>query len=304
MNAARTIYIGLAIATVGFPCAAHAQTPLRWKLEPGQSLVVEVRQRTTSHVGFSGKMAEAKIDLTVEYVWSVGEAADTGTTITQKIDRIVLQLDTKAGTLKYDSADPKRPSGPARDVADAVQPILGAQIAIVMTARGEIRSAKPANEAAEKLFAAGGAADPPGVFSKKSVETLLRQPLAVLPEQAVDENETWTVISDLDAAAGKFKQTTTYRLAGTEEQEGQQLLRVEHSATLEPAAAPPKPDGAAVPLVLKSHEQSGHYLFSPDLGRLVSASQTQKLTTERPYRETTIVVTLDSTQTTTIKPAK
>ena len=304
MNAARTIYVGLAIVTVGIAGAARAQAPLRWKLEPGQLLLVEVRQQTTSQVSFSGKTAEAKIDLTVQYVWSVGEPAEKGMTVTQKIDRIVLQLDTKSGTIKYDSADPKRPSGPARDVADAVKPILGAEIAIVMSARGEIHSAKPANEAAEKLFAAGGAADPPGVFSKKSVETLLRQPLAVLPEKAVAEDETWTVDGDLDATAGRFKQTTTYRLAGAEEQEGQKLARINHSATLEPAEAPAKPVGPAAPLVLKAHEQSGHYLFSPELGRLVSASQKQKLTTERPYRETTIVVTLDSTQTTTIKPAK
>jgi hypothetical protein len=67
-----------------------------------------------------------------------------------------------------------------------------------------------------------------------------------------------------------------------------------------PAKAGTKAAGSTA-LTLKSHEQSGHLLFSPELGRLVSAEQTQKLSTERPYRETTIAVTLTSKQTTTVK---
>ncbi|HEX5106410.1 MAG TPA: hypothetical protein VFV87_21470, partial [Pirellulaceae bacterium] len=54
-------------------------------------------------------------------------------------------------------------------------------------------------------------------------------------------------------------------------------------------------------LSLKSHEQSGHIDFSLDQGRLVSAEQSQKLATERRYRETTIAVTLSSKQTTTMR---
>jgi hypothetical protein len=44
-------------------------------------------------------------------------------------------------------------------------------------------------------------------------------------------------------------------------------------------------------------------LFSAEEGRLVRAEQVQKLATERPYRETTITVALESKQTTTIAPA-
>jgi hypothetical protein len=55
---------------------------------------------------------------------------------------------------------------------------------------------------------------------------------------------------------------------------------------------------------IKEHAQSGTVRFSIDQGRVVSAEQEQKLITERPYRETTIVVSLSSKQTTTIKPVK
>jgi hypothetical protein len=297
-----TALVVLLLAALGN--AAFAQAPLRWKLEPGQSLIVEVKQQTTSVVAFSGKTAETKIDQSVELRWTVGKAEEKGITVTQKVERIVFQLDSaKAGAIAYDSADPKRPTGQAGELAEAVKPLMGAEVTLVMTDRGEITSARPANGAAEKLFGLAAAAEQPGVFSKQAIETLLRQPLAELPENAVAEGETWTRKSDLDAALGKFKQTTTHRLAGTQEQEGQHLVKIEHSAKIEPAAGAAPPAGK--PLVtLKAHEQSGHYLFSPELGRVVSATQKQKLTTERPYRETTIVVTLDSTQTTTIKPAE
>jgi hypothetical protein len=62
-----------------------------------------------------------------------------------------------------------------------------------------------------------------------------------------------------------------------------------------------KPSTAKKATTIKEHAQSGVILFSTDQGRVVSAEQTQKLTTERPHRDTTIVVTLQSKQTTTLQ---
>ena len=60
--------------------------------------------------------------------------------------------------------------------------------------------------------------------------------------------------------------------------------------------------GAGSKFNIKDHQHSGTVLFSIEDGRLVEIDQTQKLVTERPYRETTIVVTLSSTQKTTVTP--
>lgn len=282
---------------------AQGQTLLRWKLQAGQSLVVDFQQQTTSTVAFSGKSAETKIELGMELLWSVIGVDDKGITIEQSIRRFQFKLDSpKAGVIEYDSAAKTRPTGQARAIADAIKPLLGAEVEIVMTDRGQIVAARPGNEAAEKLFAGPAAGEQPGVFSKKAVETLLRQPLAVFPEKPVEEDGSWTIDSLLDAAAGKFKQTTTYRLDGIQEQDGQKLAKIAVSAALEPQAAAAPGAAAAGKLTVKAHEQSGQILFSNEEGRLVSAEQTQTLTTERPYRETTITVTLASKQTTTVKP--
>ncbi len=303
MKLAQSAWIVVLLAGLGWTGLAQAETLLRWKLEPGQSLVVDFQQQTTSTVAFSGKSAETKIDLGMELLWSVAGVDDVGIAVKQSIRRFQFKLESpKAGVIQYDSAAKTRPTGQARAIADAIKPLLGAEVEITMTDRGEIVAARPANAAADLLFAAPGAAEQPGVFSKQAVETMLRHPLVVFPEKPVEDDGSWKLESVLNAAAGTFKQSTTYRLAGMQEHDGQQLAKIAVSAVLEPQAKPAP--GAAGPgkLTVKAHEQTGQILFSAQQGRLVSAEQSQTLSTERPYRETTITVTLASKQTTTVKP--
>ncbi len=295
-----SLAVCLALLLIASP--ARGQTALRWKLAAGESLVVQTQQETTSVVSFSGKKAETKINLGMELVWDVTAADDNEATIKQTIRRIEFRLESeKAGKIEYDSSAKTRPTGQAREVADAVKPLLGAEVTIRMSLRGEVLDAKPANAAAETLFADPTPGAESGVFSGKAIETLLRQPLAVLPENLLADGDTWSATSQLDASLGKFQQTTTYKLAGTVEHGGVQVPKVEFTATIEPAAPVAEAATGKPVLTLKSHEQTGHFLFSPASGRLVSAEQNQSLTTERPYRETTIVVTLTSKQTTTVK---
>lgn len=281
------------------PLSAAAQSPLRWTLKPGALLVVHTQQHTTSTVSFIGKTATTQIDLGMTLHWTVTSADDSEIKIKQRVERITFQLaGQSAGELKYDSAEPGRPSGAAREVSDAVKPLIGAEVEIVMNRRGQISATRPVNAAADKLLAGAAADEKTGVFSREGTATLLRQPLLVLPEHADSTPETWTHTSELKAAAGLFEQATTYRLAGQAESDGETVERIELSGKLTP-----KSSGASTTKVaVKSHEQSGSILFSREKGRLVSAEQTQKLTTERPYRESTIVVTLVSIQTTTVRP--
>jgi hypothetical protein len=278
---------------------ASAQTELRWKLQPGQQFAVSVAQQTTSDVAYSGKKVTTQIDLAMELGWTVTAADEKAITIKQSLQRLTFKMESpKVGKVTYDSADKSRPTGQAREVAAAVAPLLAAEILLEMNPRGEVLSAKPANEAAEKLLAAESASES-SLVSKDAIQQLLRQSLIVLPEKAVAEGNTWTTTTDIASAIGKGKQETTYRLAGVVEQEGTSLQKIESTSKLDlmPSTAKDAP-------TIKEHKQSGVVTFSVDQSRVVSASQEQSLTTERPYRETTIVVTLESTQTTTLKPAK
>jgi len=284
------------------PVLVHGQEPLRWKLKPGEAFSVELQQQTTSRVAFSGKAADTKIDLGLELLWTVTAADDKQFKVRQVVERITFSLQPQMGAaVKYDSLNSARPTGQARQVADAVKPLLGAEIEIMMTDRGQIVTTAPANAPAEKLFAEESAEQTPNVFSRQALQTLLRQPLVVLPDKPVVADDTWSdEPRKIESAAGTFMQTTKYRRAGQVEEAGLTLEKIDLTAELTPVAA-----GATKgpKLTVKSHEQFGTILFSADQGRLIRAEQTQKLATERPYRETTIAVTLESKQTTTIKPA-
>jgi hypothetical protein len=288
----------VAMAAVVSP-RASAQTELRWKLQPGDRFAVSVTQTTMSDVAYSGKKLATQIDLAMELGWTVTAAHEKAITIKQSLRRLTFKMESpKVGKVTYDSADKLRPTGQSREVAAAITPLLNAEIELQMTPRGEVQSAKPANEAAEKLLAADAAVDSSFV-SKDAIQQLLRQSLIILPEKAVADGDTWTTMIDIASALGKGQQETTYRLAGIVEQEGAKLQKIESTSKLDLMPSPAK-DAPTI----KEHKQTGSVLFSVEQGRVFSAEQDQKLTTERPYRETTIVVTLSSKQTTKLKPEK
>jgi hypothetical protein len=292
------------------PAIASGQTLLRWKLKAGESLNLTVQQETESQVAFGGKSATTKIDLDVELGWLVSAADQKGFKIKQTIKGVKLKLQSpQGGTIEYDSAAETRPTGQARDIADSLKSLVGAEVELTMTDRGEIVAADAASKAAEETPVAAGKAAEQTAVSRASVERLLRQAIVVLPEQPVSDGDSWSVTNQLAVAAGEFTQVKTFRLAGSAEREGQQVAEIQLTSELKAAAAaaPPaklspgkRPDVGK--LALKEHQQSGTILFAPAGGRVTQAEQTQKLITERSYRETTIVVTLTSKQTTTVQP--
>jgi Family of unknown function (DUF6263) len=311
MKAQASSWLLVGMVACAWPSVASGQTLLRWKLKAGESLNVEVQQETESQVAFSGKSTTTKIDLTVELGWLVTAADDKGIKLKQTIKGVKLKLQSpQGGLIDYDSAAAARPAGQAREVADSIKPLIGTEIELTMSDRGEIVAAEPVNKLAEELLAAEGQPQEQKAFSRTAIQQLLRQSLVILPEKAVAANDEWKNTSNLAGAAGNYQQVTTYRLAGISDQGGQPIARLEMTAKLDPAAA--ATPSAKLPsgkrptvgkLTVKSHQQSGTVLFAPEQGRVVEAEQTQKLVTERPYRETTIVVTLSSKQKTTVRPA-
>lgn len=272
---------------------AHAQSPLRWKLKPGESLAVTIDQDTDSDVSFSGKKATTRIELKLVLGWNVIAADNAGFKIRQSIDQIQQKLTTQqAGTIEFDSASKAKPTGQSRDLADALRPLIGAQFDMTMTPRGEITTVDPANEAAKALLAGLEGGQNADATARAAVEQMLRRPLLVLPDRPINVGETWTVSSERPTVAGPLKIDTTYKLAGLADQNGQPIARIAMSANFTPA-----PGGQ---LTVKSPEHNGELQFAIGDGRLIGIKQQQKLTTERPYRETTIVVTLTSQQTTTV----
>jgi hypothetical protein len=277
---------------------ANAQTLLRWKLKPNESLHVAIEQHTDSTVSFTGKSAATKIDLTLVLGWNILTADDAGFRIRQTIERIHQKLTTvQSGTIGFDSASSAKLTGQSRDLADSLRPLVGAEFEMTMTPRGEITAVQPANNSAKALMAAletnpDGDATAKATTAKSTVEQMLRRPLLVLSDKPVAANESWSVSSQRPTAAGPLTINTTYTLNKLSDQNGKPIANINISAAFTPA-----PGGQ---LTIKEPFHSGQIQFNVADGRLIEIKQQQKLTTQRPYRETTITVTLDSTQTTTM----
>lgn len=289
----------LAIVGCGFwllaAPALEAQTTLRWKLQTGDHLDVAITQNTTSEVLYSGKKTAAKIDLAMYLTWRVLAVEENKFRLEQTLDRVTVSLAAPpAGEVQYDTAQAAKPVGSAKDIAAALAPLIAAKLEVTMSDRGEVLGAKPVQPAA----AAGPSAGQPPLFSKDAIQQLLKQPLVVLPDAPVSPGTKWPIKTELTTALGKATQTTEYQFKGPVQEGGQKLDQIAFTAALEIA------DNAAAKIKLKKQEQSGKIRFDSAAGRVVSAEQEQTLVTERPYRETMIVVSLATKQKTTVTPTK
>jgi len=281
--------------TLGGAANLHAQTTLRWKLSPGENLAVAVTQSTKSSVASAGKTTATEIKLEMELLWRILSAENGKFRLEQTIKRLSVSLDAPpAGRVQYDTAQEAKPTGSAKEIAASLAPLLAAKVEITMNELGEVLEAKSTSAAAEPAGASAAAS----LISKESIQQLLKQPLIVLPKEAVNVDETWPKTSDLTTSLGPVKQATTYKYVGPVEQDGQKLEKIEVKTELKPAA----PNMSK--LMMKEHKQQGEVLFDLAAGRVFKATQVQTLVTERPYRETQIVVTLQSNQQTTVGPAK
>src|SRR5262245_3089484 len=223
--------------------ALDAEILLRWKLKAGDSLSVQTRQETQSQVTFSSKSATSQIDVNVQMNWTVTAARDNEVTMKQTIERIGVKLATPQGSpIEFDSADPSRPSSQARQLSESLKPLIGAEMEVTLSRRGEILAVQPHNDAAKALFVPGDSKDESASDSRTAVERLLRTPLIVLPEKDVAQGDTWTTTSDLETAAGAQRQETVYSLENVDNQGGQKTCHIsaDSKLTARPAAAASK----------------------------------------------------------------
>jgi uncharacterized protein DUF6263 len=211
---------------------------------------------------------------------------------------LTISMTAGGQVVAYDSAETAKPPAPARELAAAMSPLVGATLEITMNERGQVQEVKGANDAGEKLVASTGASTEKSSVANDSIQQLLRQSLVILPEKPVQAGDSWTAQFVLNTSLGKAEQSTTYRYDGQIEKDGASLDKFVASTTLSLT----EPDKSRK-LTLKKHEQNGKIYFDATKGRLVSADQEQVLVTERPYRETTVAVALTSKQKTVLKPA-
>lgn len=211
--------------------------------------------------------------------------------MSQRFQRLRMKLTMpKGGEISYDSASEAKPTGDARTIATALEPLLKSAVTLTLSIRGEISDVQldaAAQKAVEGL-AAGNALKT--LLSKEGMENVLRQTLVVLPEGDVEPGSEWRQTAELPTAFGKVQQSTTFKLLEPDAK-SPDLARIESVSQLElePAAAS-KPRATT----LKQQEHKGLILFDNAAGRLRSAEIEQELVTASSLKNTPIQVRLVS----------
>lgn len=278
---------------------ASAETPLKWKLTAGESLRYQFVQTTQTETTGTGKPMRIAIDTAMTVTWKV-ESVDPNQQfdITQTIDKFsaTVKVD-KQDPIVYDSSAMNPAVGPAREIADAVGKLIGVPCRIHMTERGEITAA----EASESLQQAVGSAAKPATgadISTQSIAAILRQASIVLPEKPVDPGITWEVNQPMNTPSGPILQRHQFAYEGPADHDGAKHEKLTLQSTF--THAPPAAD-KTLPLKIKEGAQTGLIWFDSAAGRVVSTELSQKLATERSYRDMAIQV--QSTSNLTMKLA-
>jgi hypothetical protein len=274
---ARTALTRISLAAVFFCLGvvpAQAQVTLRYKFKEGEQLHYDMQQKMDMQMKVGGNEIAMKIHQQMELTWTVTKVEPDGKALlTQRIERIKMNMDTPGGKVEYDSKDNKEPKGP---IGEAVAPIFnalaGAEFTSTMDARGETSNVKIPEKLLEviksKLGGLPGMAD---MFSPESLKRMVNQGGLVLPKEPVTKGQTWTQKMDVKMPFGTMKVTNTMTYEGPAGSGDLQKVGIAPSVVME--ADPTAP----IKMSMKGSNGKGTALFDNAAGRLAEVNIAQDM---------------------------
>lgn len=275
--------------------------PLRWKLKSGDEFVATIDQKSEVASTLGGAAPTVMtLEAGLEMTWKVDSVDEQGAAkIIQRFQRLRMKLEMpKAGTISYDSASETKPTGDAKTIATAIEPLLQAEITLTLSPQGEITSVELSEPAQKVVEGLDTNSRLKALLSKEGLSNVLKQSLMVLPEQDLKPGDTWQREADLSTALGKFKQTTTFELKPPDAA-SPDVARIESVSKLD--LQQPRADKARA-ATLKQQQQTGVILFDQAAGRVRSAEVEQVLVTASLLKDTPIQVKLVSSLKMTLEP--
>ncbi len=272
---------------------------LQWKLTKGDRLQLDIQQLTRTTRTFKNNELVMDHDATMVMQWVVTGVSEKGAEVTQTFRQIKLKIDTpKGNAVEYDSSSETRPSGDAKILADAIKPLIGTSVLLQFNAKGKITSAKVSDEASQAVKHAVATTSLAVMFSPEGMQSILKQFIFTMPEEAVSKGSEWKDTESLSLPTGKLTTLNKYTYLGEKKTEQGVLDQIGVATTVqvqkEGDEAPGKPDFV--------HKQSGEMLFDNSAGRPVSSKVTQTIISERKIGDLEVNIKSEATSTMTIKP--
>lgn len=295
MSTTRTRLVALAL--LGLSAApATAAEPLAWKFTPGETLHYRRTQDRTLTAGPAGQEAQqhtvriTDVTLVVDRVEPDGSAR-----VSQTIDRIQYEQTAPNRNLRYDTADPNPAPEAAARFGQSLGSLVGASFSFDLSPTGKVSGLTLSD--ATKATVAGGPAALAQVMTPQTLELLI--PTVPLPEGPIEPGREWTDTASFTAPViGTQTLMTTYRDAGSENQEGRSLRKITGSVDIRSDP----PEDTPVKVEEQDLETEVTILFDPAGGELISREDRQTGTMTLGINGRSIHQKIDSTETTRLVP--
>ncbi len=248
------------------------EVSLRWKLQAGETLGYECRQKHEIKAKATGQDSENTNETVVNMTWVVKSISEEGTAeINMVVNRVRAEIKLGAQKIKYDSRE-KTGDDPGARILDAIYgPVIDAEYALKLDARGQVVSAKVPARITEALAKSPflATADAGSVLTETGLKTLLALVIPVFPEKPVAKGAAWSTAVDLTVPPLKLTSAFKDELMSLDDDKAKIVAAIETTVHLEPKA----------PLTVEVKKQSGSRdaTFDTKTGRVTASTTQQKL---------------------------
>ncbi len=276
----------LAVALLLLASTSAKAEDLRWKFKTGETLDYVLSRSVEGNINLGGSEIAFTLQMVFDTNWKPTAVAEDGTAdVDLTVDRIQIAMDSPLfGRMAYDSTNPKEPEGPVwAQMKPTMTNMLGAPFKAKISSLGEVTDIELPAKLAEALgkqeigenrrqgFGIGG-----NSFNEKGIKELLTKSVLPLPEKAGDDVTWMQTFENVMPSIGKQTTETTFSVAGTEEQDGQQVAKI--TAETELLFEPDENPRADLEIVEQAAEAT--YYFDPKAGHMTKADGTQEMTME------------------------
>ena len=284
---------------------------LAWKFESGQRFDFELSQTSELETEVETVANTIKTTNSVKFHWEVKKVNDDGEAeIVMVFDqmKIDVQLPTPKGSRSFiidsDSEAGKKPDEFESEMRANIDAVIGSEIKLTVSARGELMHLELPDSAKAKLRDAPQSMQIRQLVTENGIKELLGSSRMVLPDEPINKGHVWTIAEDFSNSIGTFERQQILTFAGIFPRKSEDLAKI----TVETKLIPKTPNdetgtnakkdtdsaGQLPAVEVRSQAGTGTIWFDNDQGFLKAAEIDIQLVTQTPYRDMKINIQMTS----------
>jgi hypothetical protein len=286
------------------------QDPPRWRMQTGDRFEVQLDQSLETRTECQTLERTTQNRTVLDLEWVVVDVREQKFLIEQTLRRVQINVDlpTEDGArliLDTAAANAKARKGVEAEVLRDLTALIGLQVQVLMSERGEILEVQLADAARTKIEKLGSALPVVDMLTPAGLNELFRQSLFVLPEQPLEAAPPWQVTRETTGPWGAVKLQTDLKFEGEVELNRERFWKFSavDSATTTPLD-PAKSRPGDPPPQLVDLTGNTTYWFDPRSAVFRRAEASSRVLSEKIYRDLKITTEIKGTSVMVINLAR